>query len=544
MLFKGKTKIERVASILIDSNGIPIIKLTFPRDLTTIRNVKGIVGRKYYRYKDEEYWTVPLLKSVVKQLQEFGFSIDPKIRSSLETYVETPCIKIPGLNGQLYPFQSQGVEFLEKREGRALLADEMGLGKTIQTIAYAQLHPEIRPILIVCPAAIKFNWEQEIQRWMTTNKETEVLSGTTPYFVSANMVVINYDILQDWLFVLKKIPFQLLIIDECHRIKNNAAGRTSAIKQIAKKIPHIIALSGTPIINRPIEIYNAVSLIDSASIPPFWEFAQRYCNAKHTRHGWDFTGSANTIELHRLLTSTVMIRRLKKDVLKDLPDKTFHFTPIELSNREEYNRAERDFFRYIKETQGKEDAIRKCRAEALSRVNTLKQLAIRGKMKQAIEWIENFLESGEKLVVYAWHRETIDSLCQAFPSISVKIDGRTTSTQVPQLIDRFQSDPSILLFIGQMEAAGEGITLTASSNVVILELPWTPKNIRQPVDRLHRIGQKNAVVVHYLLAHNTVEEDIAVLLDQKVRIADAIMDGEDTKEEDLLYALMNRYLKP
>jgi SWI/SNF-related matrix-associated actin-dependent regulator 1 of chromatin subfamily A len=543
MLFKGKTKSECLATLSTNSSNIPVIKLTFPRDIQTIRNVKGVVGCKFYNRNQTEYWTVPLLKSVVSQLTEFGFTINPEIRSALETYVETPCIKIPGLNGQLYPFQSQGVEFLESRNGRALIADEMGLGKTIQAIAYAQRHPEIRPILIVCPAALKYNWDQEIGKWMTIKKETGVLFGTTPFFVDKNIVIINYDIVQDWLFVLKQMDFQLLILDECHRIKNNAAGRTSAIKKLAKKIPHIIALSGTPIINRPIEIYNAVSLIDSTVIPPFWEFAERFCDAKHTRHGWNFNGSAHTKELHQLLTSTVMIRRLKKDVLKDLPDKTFHFTPIELSNRAEYDRAEKNFLRYVKDTKGQEAAIRSSRAEALSKINTLKQLAVKGKMKQVIEWIETFLESGEKLVVYAWHRETIDMLVSAFPTISVKIDGRTPANQSTQIVKQFQTDPSIVLFIGQMESAGEGITLTASSTIAILELPWTPKNIKQPIDRLHRIGQKEAVMVHYLLARGTVEEDIAGLLDQKVKIADAILDGVDTEEEDLLYALINKYYK-
>jgi SNF2 family DNA or RNA helicase len=452
-------------------------------------------------------------------------------------------IDVPGLNGTLYPFQKQGVAFLERKEGRGLIADEMGLGKTVQALSWLQLHPEKRPAVIVVPASLKWNWKREAEKWLS-EPNVQVLSGkkpTTP--IIGDIVVINYDILADWTETLKEIKPQVLITDECHYYKNNQAKRTKAVKDLGKAVPHIIALSGTPVVNRPIEAYNALSLIDKGVVPSFWKFANRYCAAKHTGFGWDLSGASNTEELHQKLTNTVMIRRRKDQVLTELPAKTRSHLPMELGNRErkQYDKADANLIAWLKENKGDEAAEKASNAEALTRIEHLKQLAAKGKMKQAIDWIRDFIEVDGKLVVFATHKDTIAVLMDEFRDVAVKVDGSVSGEARQNAVDKFQNDDSVRLFIGNIRAAGVGITLTAASNVAFVELPWTPGELDQAEDRCHRIGQKDAVNVYYLLAEGTIEEEIAELLDNKRQVLDSILDGKLTDETSLLKALMERH---
>lgn len=531
-------------------SGKPLIKVSFPFNHEDLNRVRGLVGREYH--KEMKCWSAPICVETIEKLKEWKFEMDPKLLSHLEKSKvdinEMKEIEIPGLKKELYPFQKTGVAFIEKRDGNVLIGDEMGLGKTMQAIAYLQLHPEKRPTVIVVPASLKLNWAKEIKEWMSDGL-VQIISGTQT-FPLANSIgsygpgpiyIINYDIVTAWLDRLKNLKPKVLILDECHYFKNNSANRTKAIKKLGKVVPHIIALSGTPIVNRPIEIYNAIQLIDTTIMPRYWDFARRYCGAKHNGFGWDFSGATNTTELHEKLTSTIMIRRLKKDVLKDLPDKTRSFTPIELDNQKEYDFAESDFIQFVTQRKGAEAAERASNAATLAEIEGLKQLAVEGKLKQAIGWIKDFLAVKNKLVVFAVHKFVIDALMKEFGIQALKIDGSVPNHLRQKAVEEFQTNPDIKLFVGNIKAAGVGITLTASSDVAFLELPWTPGEVSQAEDRIHRIGQENSVTIHYLLANNTIEEKIASLLDNKRRILDKVLDGKNTEVESLLSELMNEY---
>ena len=237
-----------------------------------------------------------------------------------------------------------------------------------------------------------------------------------------------------------------------------------------------------------------------------------------------------------------MIRRKKIDVLKDLPEKVYSYIPVELSNAKEYLHAEDDFIQWLKETKGSEAVRRTGQVMALAKIEALKQLAVKGKLKQAMEWIYNFLQSGKKLVVFATHHFVIDALIAEFPNISVCIDGRVSMSDRQKAVDSFQNDSNIQLFIGNIEAAGVGITLTAASDAVFLELPWTPGKLVQASDRIHRIGQKFSVTIYFLLSANTIEEKIAKLLDNKLKVVTAVLDGQDVPDESLLSELMKSYV--
>ena len=533
----------KTASLVANSKGEKRIKISFPYDTEEIHKVRTIPGRTYH--KENHCWSAPLIIETVNTLMQWDYSIDDKLQNYLQKIDEkTIAIQkngIPGLKGKLYPFQNEGVIFLENHKGRALIADEMGLGKTVQALAYTQMHPELTPVIIVCPASLKLNWAKECMQWMK-DPQIEILTGTKIHKTTKDIIIINYDILFAWVSQLRKTDAKIMILDEAHYTKSSKAKRTKATKMLAKTIPHIIALSGTPIINKPIEIYNAIQMIDAELFPDRWYYYKHYCNAKHNGFGWDFNGASHTNELHTTLKKTLMIRRLKKDVLKDLPDKIRSFVPIELTNKYEYKEAEKDFIKWIEKEKGLEAAEKAKNAEAFSKIENLKQLAVKGKLKQCIEWIEDFLTSDQKLVVFATHKFVIEKLVEAFPDISVKIDGSVTSENRQKAVDDFQNDDKIKLFFGNIQAAGVGITLTASSNMVFIELPWTSGAIVQAEDRVHRIGQKDSVNIYYLLAINTIEEKIANMIDKKRKVLDSVLDGKETEDDSLFSELMKNYL--
>ncbi len=534
----------RRATIAKNSKNEIVIRLDFSRDdLTVLYAVRKIVGRQYH--SEEDCWSIPFHTGILTELIALKFSIQKSLRDYLEREKDKVNILkkkgIPGFRGELYQFQSEGVSFFEQHNGNAINADEMGLGKTIQTLAWLQLHPELRPAIIVVPASLKLNWAREAEKWMD-HPRISILSGTSVKRPKGDIIIVNYDILYAWVDCLLSMYPKVLVTDECHYYKTNRAKRTKAIKKLGKRIDHIIPLSGTPIENRPIEIYNAWKLVDPTNCPNYRSFIKTFCAAKHTGFGWNVSGASNEMELHRLLTSSVMIRRLKADVLKELPDKIYSFVPMRLKNRPEYIEAEHDFIAFLRKYKGAEAAERAESAEALVAIEGLKQLAVDGKLSACIEWIHDFLEINDKLVVFATHKSIIEALMKEFGKVAVKIDGSVSTAARQKAVDAFQTDPNIHLFVGNIRAAGVGITLTASSNVAFLELPWTPGALNQAIDRCHRIGQRDCVNVYFLLAAHTIEERIAKLLDDKRKILDAVLDGTVTSTKSLLSILIKEYV--
>ena len=535
--------INKKATLAKNQQGEKVIQIEFPYDVETLTNIRTLPGRKWHA--EQKCWSAPIFPETIKQLEEWGFTLDDTLLETLSTKKKEEkanVAKVPlKLKGNLYPFQMEGVAFIERNNGRALVADEMGLGKTVQALAWIEAHPKKRPVIIVVPASLKLNWAKEALTWLT-KPNLEILMGTTPWKVTGDIIIINYDVLPAWVETLKRKRPQVLITDECHYYKSNKALRTKAVKKLGKGIPHVIALSGTPIVNKPIEAYNALRLIRPEIFSSSQYYIQRYCDPKWNGFGLDTSGASHTQELHELLTGTVMIRRLKRDVLPQLPPKVRSFVPVQLHNRGEYRDAEEDFIGFLRETKGAEAARRASNAEALAKIEALKQLSVQGKLAESIDWISDFLENGEKLVVFAVHRFVIDALMEKFSKIAVKIDGSVSLSERNKAVEAFQGNDKIRLFVGNIKAAGVGLTLTASSNVVFLELPWTPGDLSQAEDRCHRIGQKDSVNIYFLLAPDTIEERLAHILDSKRKVLDAVLDGEITAQESLLTELIKGYI--
>jgi SWI/SNF-related matrix-associated actin-dependent regulator 1 of chromatin subfamily A len=415
----------------------------------------------------------------------------------------------------------------------------MGLGKTVQALAWLQLHPELRPAMIVTPASLKLFWESMIHEWLPPCR-TKVLYGIRPYSTAfKNIVIINYDILQGWKQALHDVSPKVLILDESHYIMHDKAKRTKATKTLSRGVQHIIALSGTPFLNRPIEIYNTISLINPDLFSDRWHFAERYCDLRHNGWGWDFSGASNKLELYQLLTSSIMIRRRKADVLDQLPPKTRAIIPIELDNEDEYREIEDDFLNWMTKHSGEAAARRASRAEHLVKEEKLKQAAIQGKIRRSMEWIQDYITSEGKLAIFVTHTSTVDILMERFKKVAIKMDGRDPTTIRKNIVDKFQGDPNILLFIGMIDVmgrpAGVGWTLTAATAVAFLELQWSPLTIEQAEDRVYgRLNDPHGAIIYFLLAPNSIEEKIIKMIDRKRKVIDSILDGEETTTGALL----------
>lgn len=516
------------------------IHISFPYAADLVAKMRTLEGRKWNAIAKR--WECPPRKENILNLKEWGFAIAEEIQELTPPKKQETIIPIvvKNFNKKLFPFQEQGLSFLEKKNGRALIGDEMGLGKTVQAVAYLQLHPELRPAIVLCPKSAKATWRREIKECMTEKKQYHIIEGRNKYkFPDADIYIINFDIIQNHAETIQKINPQIVILDECHRIKNRNTQRTQATKELCRNIPHIIGLTGTPIVNRPVEIFNAISLIAPSLFPNFFRFAINYCNAKKNKWGWDFSGSSNAKELHELLTSTCMIRRLKKDVLQDLPEKTRTIIPLQIDNQKEYNFAEGNFREWLLGTKNKPNAP----AEALTQIEYLKQIAAKGKMEQVYEWLEDYLEQENKLVIMAHHKEIIQQLCNFFEKNNIKyvrLIGEASNKERENAEREFQSNPEIRIFIGS-SAAEESITLTAANNMAIIEFPWTPGSLDQKEDRIHRIGQTKGCIYYYFVGEGTIEEKILKLIDSKRKVISAVLDGKDITGNSLLSELLSEY---
>ena len=505
----------------------------------TYQNIKFIENMKQVRTNKI---TIPHTETnigILKTLSGFKWS-DLAFQHLYIENKEKAEQNIKGLNHDLFAFQKKGVGFFFSNKGRGVCCDEMGLGKTIQSLAWCNQQDKLT--LIVCPSSVKYNWEKEIKFWLKDNKKVFVVSGRKPEPIpeKVNYIIINYDILSHRYNELAKLAIEIIILDEFHYIKESSTKRTQAVKKLCKKKKHIIGLSGTPIKSRPVEFFNILHIINPIMFPSFWKFAHKYCGAKHNGFGWDFKGATKTEELNLLLKGT-MIRRLKKDVIKDLPDKIRSIVPLEITNKAEYNKAKKDFLTYTLKKKGIEKAKSASKAETLVKKGVLKQLAIQGKMNGIIEWLVDFLDenSDDKIIVFAIHKKTIAELKSHFNKVAVVLDGSTTAKNRIEMVDKFQKDKKIRMFIGNLQSAGTGITLTASSTICFLEVDYLPNEYLQAEDRAHRIGQINCVNIYYFLGIDTIDEEIMIdILNPKMRIFNQIIDGKSQKDTNIFEALM------
>jgi len=449
---------------------------------------------------------------------------------------------------KLHPFQRQGYKRIRRLGGRALLADEMGLGKTIQAIYYLSRTSSALPAIIVVPACLKYHWEMEAMDHFSLR--SNILSGTkTPpnnplLNNKVPLTIINYDILHAWEDYLKEAQPQTIVLDECHYIKTRSSRRTKVATRLVKNVPRLIALSGTPITNRPAEWFSVLKMLWPQEFPTWHTFAHRYCDPKlqyiKGRRFWDYSGASNIEELHSRVKTLGMIRRLKSDVLTELPDKIRNVVPLDINNRREYNQIRNHYLEWAVQTEGISiSAI--SRAERLTQIGHLLRHAARGKMKGVFRWVDNFLESESgKLVLITRHRRILEMLQERYASTCVTLDGSIPPHKRKSVVTIFnESDRRI--FIGNMRAAGVGLNLQIAHTLAFVELSYVPGDMIQAEDRIHRIGQKDAANIVYLVARDTIEETLCRILQEKQKVISQALDGYNADQMKLnVFKLLER----
>jgi len=461
---------------------------------------------------------------------------------------------IKGLKKEIYPYQKVGVEFLVASGGKAIIADPPGLGKSAQALAYIK-YMGFKRSLVVCPASVKFSWENEVKKW--TSLSCVLIDSKTDLSKidsDTNIWIINYDILKKHYAQLSKIRFDCIVGDEVQLIKSPQAIRTKAFRQISRDVGSIVLLSGTPLLSRPSELFSLLNIVDQKTWNNWYDFARRYCAMKQTRWGMDTSGASNTEELHARIRR-YFIRRDKTEVLKELPPKTFINVPVQLDKdtRKKYDSAANDLAVYLRQNGVQSGEIAKTMAaEKLAQLNVLRQLSSAGKVDTAIELIESVLEAGEKVLVFCSFNAPLNRLQEHFGNKAVMINGKTPVEDRGEIVRVFQDDKTVPIFLGGIKSAGVGITLTAASNVMFLDYSWNPADHQQAQDRVHRPGQvASSVNIYQLEAIDTIDEDLKNILERKQGIFDQVIDGapgEKTVKQakleiDAMDAAIKRVLK-
>jgi len=457
-------------------------------------------------------------------------------------------VEIPKPDGLDYlGYQRAGIAFALSRYGAGqkgcLIGDQMGLGKTIQAIGVINSTPEIQKVVIICPNTLKRNWVRELSKWLTRKMTIGVQqSGAAWIGGHSQIVILNFDIVHKFEDQLAEIEWDLRIVDECHYCKNPKSRRTKVTLAINAR--RKLSLSGTPMLNRPVELWPVISDLDPGTWDPkkgFFRFAKRYCAAMQNGFGWDFSGSSNEQELQEKLRSTIMVRRLKCDVLTELPAKRRQVIELpsdgceELIEREQtihvrYEASLVDLQARVLLAKASEDraeyesaveALREGQGAEFAEMSRIRHETALAKLPQCISFIRDSLENG-KLVVFCHHLDVAALLKSEFPQAAI-VTGQTKPEDRMTEVDRFQEDPACNIFIGN-QAAKEGLTLTASSHVVFVEGDWVPGNLAQMEDRTHRIGQKNSVLVSHLVLEGSLDSVMLQRVVEKQNMIDLCMD--------------------
>lgn len=532
-------------------------ELSFRYRPAIVDRVRQITGRHYDG--NRKVWLVPVgqrieLEKMIYQIRQFeninwvnGFS--PKKEEDIA--YELPELPDLSISHQLkiepYPYQLKGIaRGLELK--RFMNCDEPGLGKTLQSIATINLANAF-PCLVICPSSLKINWQREWEKF--TDKKAMVLSDkvrdTWTFFYQTGMhqvFIVNYESLKKYFvqrikkaegWTLRDVEFRnsiqlfkSVVIDESHRCKSSSTQQAKFCKGICAGKEWVIELTGTPVVNKPKDLVPQLSILNRIDdFGGYKNFVNRYCAGQNE--------ASNLKELNYMLWKNCMFRREKSLVLTDLPDKIRQVNTCEITNRKEYMDAERDLIQYLQmyKDADDEEIERAMRGEVMVRINILRQVSARGKIRDAAEFVKDFRENGQKIILFCSLHDVVDELKRYFPT-AVSVTGRDSQDEKQHAVDRFQNDPKVDVIICSIKAAGVGLTLTASSNVAFIEFPWTYADCCQCEDRAHRIGQKNSVTCYYFLGRKTIDEKVYKIIQAKKNIANAVTGSTEEIEENIV----------
>lgn len=467
-----------------------------------------------------------------------------------------------------YSYQLEGVRYALDNK-RCIFGDQPGLGKTLQAIcAVVKAHKEAMtygesfPVLVICPAALKVNWKREFKKfagieacilddsnraswekfWQLKRPDGEALC---PVFIT------NYESLKKFFvvkiknssrFTLSSIVFdervsvfKSIIIDESHKCKSSKTQQSKFVEGICRGKKWIFALTGTPVVNNNTDLIQQLKILGRLDdFGGYKQFVGRFCDGPKQ--------SSNMKELHYRLWCCCFFRREKAKVLTQLPDKMRQYITCEITNRKEYQDAEDNFLKYLRQYKHADDdrIARAMRGEVMVRMGILKEIAARGKVKAVADFIHDVIDGGEKLIMFAYLKEVVMALKAEFPD-AVTVTGSDNTAQKQNAVDRFQNDPECKLIILNYKSGGTGLTLTASSRVGFIEFPWTYSDCEQAEDRAHRNGQKNAVNCYYFLGDKTIDEYMYKVIQTKKDIANEVTGTTTQIDEDVVSNVMNLF---
>lgn len=568
--------LDASANVTLGPDGF---ELTFDYDPAIVAQIQAISGREFDRAR--RVWTIPRAVGPALQLATVlattGLTINDEaahalhdLRLEADRRAEQQIhlvdlsqaldadLQLPdGFAVNLHPFQRAGVQYILSAR-RTFVADSQGLGKTVQCLAGVHADQAF-PALVVTTATMKLTWRDEAQRALPARRSV-VIGGETPdpeQLDGADIVIVNYDVLNAWLKTLRKVPWKAIVGDEGHVLKEpgrmkakqlHGPARSFAFARLAAAVTRrgglVLLATATPIVNRPRDLVNGLRILDKLrEFGGSQGFKQRYCDPEPTEHGTRYDGASNLEELNVRLRACCLVRRHKRDVLQDLPAKQRTLVRLELSesDRRRYDRAHADVVAFLRaeraqqahmslldqaDTLEHDPAAAAERAPALVRLNTLRKLVAKAKLAQAIDWTRTFLASDEKLILFARHREIQTALIDRFPDCA-RIIADDSIEAVERHKARFQNDPDCQLIVCSLEAGSEGHTLTAASNCAFVELDWTARRIDQAEDRGYgRLNDAHGMNCWYLLADATVDITMAECIERKRQVAARALDGD------------------
>lgn len=531
-------------------------ELSFKYKPSIVDRIRQIPGRRFDGTR--KVWIIPTrsrvdLERMIYQIQQFEninwlSGNEKREEEAVYDIPELPELVIPhNLKIQPYPYQLKGIaRGLELK--RFMNCDEPGLGKTLQSIATINIAGAF-PCLVICPSSLKINWMREWEKF--TDKKAMILTDkvrdTWTFFFQTGMhqvFIVNYESLKKYFvqrikksegWTLRDVEFRnsinlfkSVIIDESHRCKSASTQQAKFCKGICTGKEWIIELTGTPVVNRPKDLIPQLAILNRMEdFGGYKPFVNRYCSGQRE--------ASNLKELNFNLWKYCMFRREKSLVLTDLPDKIRQVNTCEITNRKEYVDAERDLIMYLQKYKDADDEkIEKAlRGEVMVRINILRQISARGKVRDVIEFVKDFRENGKKIILFCSLHEVVDQLKRYFPT-AVSVTGRDSQDVKQRAVDAFQNNPKTDIIICSIKAAGVGLTLTASSNVAFVEFPWTYADCCQCEDRAHRIGQKGSVTCYYFLGRRTIDEKVYRIIQEKKNIANAVTGSTEDIEENIV----------
>jgi len=532
-------------------------EVTFDYNPKIISDIKKIPGNRWMPPK--KCWTLPLdQKTEVERLllrygKENTTAAIPEevgvIAPMPELTVEIPLAATP------FPYQKRGIAY-NLQYKRVIVGDQPGLGKTLQAIGTA-VGSQRKCILVVCPSSLKLNWQREFEKfagWKSIILSDSVKNTWTTFHKVAGIRVFitNYESLKKYFVQAinkpKDVPlrlnhiefkqsiehFDMVIIDELHRLKDGSTQQSKFTMGITRGKEYVLGLTGTPVVNKPKDLVAQLHIIGRlADFGGYKYFMDRYC-------GGNGSGSSNLRELNYRLQTTCFYQRQKKEVLTELPDKMRQIVLCDISTNKEYQEALHDLSTYLSDYRQKtdEEVARSMRGEIMVKIGVCKNISARGKINDIIEHIDEIIGSGEKIGVFIHQKEIAQALKNHYPN-ALTITGADSQEDRQNAVDSFQNNPACNIILLSIKAAGVGLTLTAASRCAFVELPWHAADCDQCEDRFHRIGQKDSVQCAYFLGKDTIDEDIYEIIEKKRSIANAVMGATDNVQKEIIDRVMN-----